>query len=256
MLQILPLSAFNDNYIWLIRQANQPTCWVVDPGDAAPVKAYLAQEGLKLAGILLTHHHADHTGGVAELATSGVEVVGSAKDADRLPSLTQAVSQGSKINVLGVEFTALEIDGHTLGHLAFVAENILFSGDTLFAGGCGRRFEGTAEQMHASLSQLASLPASTKVYAAHEYTLSNLEFALAVEPNNPALKERLAACQALRQNSQPTLPSLISDELATNPFLRLDQSSIQQALAAQFPEETPQQPSEFFNLLRSWKDTF
>lgn len=256
MLQILPLTAFNDNYIWLIRQPNSQNCWVVDPGDAAPVKSYLAKEGLNLAGILLTHHHADHTGGVAELAQAGVEVVGSAKDASRLPKLTQAVSQDSKVKVLDVEFTALEVDGHTLGHLAFVAEGILFSGDTLFAGGCGRRFEGTAEQMYASLTQLANLAANTQVYAAHEYTLSNLDFALAVDPNNTALQERMKTCQALRQNNQPTLPSLLSDELATNPFLRVEEAVVQEAVKTNFTDEKPQTPSEFFDLLRRWKDDF
>lgn len=256
MLQILPITAFNDNYIWLIRTSDSRDCWLVDPGDAAPVEAYLSAEGLNLAGILLTHHHTDHIGGVEQLATAGVQVVGSAKDTERLPSLTQAVSDGSKLNILGTEFSVLEVDGHTLGHLAYVAEDILFSGDTLFAGGCGRRFEGSAEQMYASLHQLANLPATTRVYAAHEYTLSNLEFALAVEPNNAAVQARLAACQQLRQKNQPTLPSLLSDELVTNPFLRVADASVQAAICGEYPEEQPQTLSDYFDLLRRWKDNF
>lgn len=259
MLDVHSINAFNDNYIWLIKAANNASCWVVDPGDAAPVVDYLRTNNLTLEGILLTHHHNDHIGGVVELAKPGVEVIGFSKDTQRLPTLSKAVQQGDTLQILGHSVKVLEVPGHTLGHIVYFIENeqqpLLFSGDTLFAGGCGRMFEGTPEQMHASLQSLAALPAATQVFAAHEYTLSNLKFALEVEPNNTALKARMADCTKLREAQHPTLPSNIEVELATNPFLRLNQSEVLDSLQKRHPEASLSDPAEAFKLLRSWKDT-
>ncbi len=258
MLEVHPIYAFNDNYIWLLKNTDDKRCWVVDPGDAAPVEDYLQANDLTLEGILLTHHHNDHIGGVAELAKSGVKVVGFAKDAQRLPTLTQAVKQGDRLQILGHSVKVLEVPGHTLGHIVYFIETkqqpLLFSGDTLFAGGCGRMFEGTPEQMHTSLQSLAVLPADTQVFAAHEYTLSNLNFALLVEPNNAALQERLIQCQQLRTAQQPTLPSILAAELATNPFLRVTQPEVLATLQARHPSADLTQPAEAFKLLREWKN--
>lgn len=258
MLEVHPISAFNDNYIWLIKAPNTQNCWVVDPGDATPVLDYLKKENLTLEGILLTHHHYDHIDGVADLAKQGVEVVGFAKDAQRLPTLTQAVKQGDRLQILGHSVKVLEVPGHTLGHIVYFIETkqqpLLFSGDTLFAGGCGRMFEGTPQQMHTSLQKLAVLPAATQVFAAHEYTLSNLKFALLVEPNNAALQQRLTACQQLRTAQQPTLPSTLAAELATNPFLRVTQPEVLATLQARHPSANLTQPAEVFKLLREWKN--
>lgn len=258
MLEVHPIAAFNDNYIWLLKNSDDARCWVVDPGDAAPVAAYLKANALSLEGILLTHHHSDHIGGVAALAKQGVEVVGFAKDAQRLPTLTQAVKQDDTLQILGHSVKVLEVPGHTLGHIVyFIAtqrQPLLFSGDTLFAGGCGRMFEGSPQQMHASLQSLAVLPANTQVFAAHEYTLSNLAFALLVEPNNAALQQRLAECQQLRAAQQATLPSSLGAELATNPFLRTQQPEVLASLQARHPSADLTQRAEAFKLLREWKN--
>ncbi|GLR62866.1 hydroxyacylglutathione hydrolase [Marinospirillum insulare] len=259
MLEVQPIHAFNDNYIWLIKAPNQKSCWVVDPGDATPVLNYLQAENLTLEGILLTHHHYDHIDGVADLAKPGVEVVGFAKDAQRLPALTQPLVAGDTFELLGERVKVMEVPGHTLGHIVYFIENeqqaLLFSGDTLFAAGCGRMFEGTPEQMQASLQSLASLPASTQVFAAHEYTLSNLKFALLVEPNNPALQTRMTDCTKLREAQKPTLPSNLGIELATNPFLRLDQPEVLASLEKRHPEVAIDGAAQAFKLLRAWKDT-
>lgn len=261
MLDVHPINAFNDNYIWLIKKPNQQNCWVVDPGTAAPVQEYLTANNLNLEGILLTHHHYDHIDGVAELAKQGVQVVGFAKDAKRLPALTQAVQQGDSFELLGQNVKVMEVPGHTLGHIVYFIEGntssqpLLFSGDTLFAAGCGRMFEGTPEQMQASLQSLANLPPATQVFAAHEYTLSNLKFALLVEPSNLALQKRMAEATQLREEKIPTLPSDIKTELATNPFLRLNQPEILTALQARDINANLNKPAEAFKLLREWKDT-
>ena len=260
MLQVIPLAAFNDNYIWLLKNSDPANtkCWVVDPGEADPVIAYLEQEQLDLQGILLTHHHKDHIGGVEDLRQPGVEIVGCAADAARLPTLTQAVTAGDKLQILGQPVDILAVPGHTLGHLVyyFPATNqpLLFSGDTLFAAGCGRRFEGSAAQMQASLHKLAQLPANTQIFAAHEYTLSNLNFALLVEPDNQDLQARLQQCQELRNNNQPTLPSNLALELASNPFLRLNQPQVIASLHKRHPEADLSDPVIAFDLLRQWKD--
>ncbi|MBH3339084.1 hydroxyacylglutathione hydrolase [Pseudomonas mendocina] len=257
MIQIDALPAFNDNYIWLLQDADTRRCAVVDPGDAAPVQAWLqAHPDWQLSDILITHHHFDHVGGVETLknATSA-RVAGPA--AEKIPARDLDLSDNDEIEVLGLRFQVMAVPGHTLGHIAYyqAQQNLLFCGDTLFAGGCGRLFEGTPQQMHQSLSRLATLPANTQVYCTHEYTLSNLRFAHAVEPDNTRLSERLAEVTRWREEGRISLPSNIELELATNPFLRTREPSI---IAAAKGRESGQssEPSAVFACLRAWKDSF
>ena len=249
-----PIPAFNDNYIWLL--AHGPEAAVVDPGDAAPVLQRLQQRGLRLAAILVTHHHGDHVGGVEELArATGARVHG--PRGEPIPAREVALAGGDRCEVLGIAFDVLEVPGHTRGHIAYHAPALrwLFCGDTLFAGGCGRLFEGTPEQMTESLARLARLPAETRVYCAHEYTVSNLRFALAVEPDNGALRARQQACIARRERDEPTVPSTIAEERATNPFLRCDVPAVRRVAEARAaaPLATT---AEVFAVLRQWKNTF
>lgn len=259
MLDVIALPAFNDNYIWLLRLRGDKRCWVVDPGEAAPVQRYLQAHDLHLEGILLTHHHADHIGGVAELAKPGVILVGSLQDVYRLPPLNLQVTAGDRFQLLGNTAQVLEVPGHTLGHIAFYIDDqdppLLFCGDTLFAAGCGRLFEGTPEQMHASLQGLAQLPDATQVFAAHEYTLNNLKFALQVEPNNAQLKARQEECQALRAKQQPTLPSTLGQEKASNPFLRVTQPEVIEAAQRFSKNPDLKDATEVFATIRQWKDS-
>ncbi|MBY6189096.1 hydroxyacylglutathione hydrolase [Microbulbifer agarilyticus] len=252
MITIRPIPAFNDNYIWHLQQNDEH--WVVDPGDAAPVMAALA--GKQLHGILLTHHHFDHTGGVAELtAAFNCPVYGPAT----IEGVTHPLRDGDHLTLLGAPCEVLAVPGHTLDHIALLMTDgeakHLFCGDTLFAGGCGRLFEGTPNQMYQSLSRLAALPGDTRVYCAHEYTLANLEFALAVDANNPRLRDRQRDAKAIRDRGEPTLPSSIELERATNPFLRADEPDIRlQAQAKGLPENA--NPVEIFANLRHQKDVF
>jgi hydroxyacylglutathione hydrolase len=251
---IEPLAAFSDNYIWWL--SNGRNAAVVDPGDAAPVVAKLAATGQRLSAILATHHHADHIGAIPQLAgaTRTLNVYGPANEA--IEGVTQPLQDGARIDVLGVAFEVLAVPGHTRGHLAYYAPALeaLFCGDTLFACGCGRVFEGTAAQMAHSLARLAALPASTRVYCAHEYTLANIRFALAVEPDNTALQQRAARCSTLRADNVPTLPSTIGEELATNPFLRTGVAAVRACAAAQ--DAAANSPETAFAVLRAWKDRF
>lgn len=249
-----PIPAFNDNYLWLLVRG--PDAAVVDPGDAEPVLRRLQQRDLRLRSILVTHHHADHVGGVAALArATGARVYG--PRGESIPARDVAVGGGDRIDVLGATFDVLDVPGHTLGHIAYhaPAQGLLFCGDTLFAGGCGRLFEGTPAQMTASLARLASLPADTRVYCAHEYTLSNLRFALAVEPGNEALRERQRQCTALRSRGEPTVPSTIGEELATNPFLRCEAPAVRRAAEARAGRALPTAES-VFAVVREWKSAF
>lgn len=252
--RIVPLSAFRDNYIWAL--CTKDACLVVDPGEAGPVLAFLAAEKLQLAAILLTHRHADHQGGVAELlAHRPVPVYGPQSPA--MPLVSHPLRDGERFNPSGMkdEFSVLAVPGHTEEHIAYLLDDALFCGDTLFAAGCGRLLGGTAAQLHASLGRLAALPTSTRVHCAHEYTLSNLRFARAVEPANPATLAREQQCQALRSAGTPTVPSLLADELETNPFLRAGRPEVARACEAQAgrPLKTP---LEVFTELRRWKDGF
>ena len=258
-LRLTPLPAFNDNYIWALDDG-QHAC-VVDPGQEAPVLQWLQDQGLALKAILLTHHHADHTGGVPALvAQTGAPVWGPAFE--KLPDGVQRVSGGQQVNVLGQRFEVIDVPGHTAGHIAFFGGELaaahgaplLFCGDTLFSGGCGRLFEGTPAQMWQSLSALAALPGHTLVCCAHEYTLSNLRFALAIEPHNQALQSHIAHCQNLRQQGLPTLPSTVAQELAINPFLRVREPAVVQAAQTYNPKASAN--IDIFTTLRSWKDQF
>jgi hydroxyacylglutathione hydrolase len=251
---IEPIPAFNDNYFWLLICGALAA--VVDPGAAEPVLSRLRANGLKLTDILVTHHHGDHVGGVAALAeATGARVYG--PRGESIPAREVALGEGDAIKVLGLDLQVLDVPGHTRGHIAYYAPRLraLFCGDTLFAAGCGRLFEGTAEQMTDSLGKLARLPADTRVYCAHEYTLSNLRFARAVEPDSEALRERQQACSALRDRGLPTLPSTIGEERATNPFLRCDVPVVRRAAEARAgrPLATT---SAAFATLREWKDGF
>lgn len=231
MLEVLPIPAFQDNYIWLLRRGKHAA--VVDPGDAAPVIATLERQNLQLDAILITHHHADHIGGVEELLRRWpVTVFAPRRESYAFPH-TQ-VEEGDRANLpsLQMQLSVMEVPGHTLGHVAYYGANCLFCGDTLFGGGCGRLFEGTPEQMYESLQKFAHLPVDTAIYCAHEYTERNLNFARGLEPHNLQLLRRLQQAALLRQRQQPTLPSTIGIELETNPFLRCHKQEIQLASGA------------------------
>ncbi len=251
---IEPIPAFNDNYFWLLTRGTVAA--VVDPGAAEPVLTRLRSHDLTLTDILVTHHHGDHVGGVAELVrATGARVFG--PRGESIPARDVALVEGDSIEVLGLQLNVLDVPGHTRGHIVYHAPALqaLFCGDTLFAAGCGRLFEGTAEQMADSLGKLSRLPADTRVYCAHEYTLSNLRFALAVEPGNAALHDRRQACRALRERNLPTLPSTIGEELATNPFLRCDVPAVRRAAEDHVGRALPTTASAFA-ALRAWKDGF
>ena len=255
-LRILGIPAFHDNYFWLFHDGVHAA--VVDPGDAAPVIAALETHRLLLTTILLTHHHADHVGGVAELARRfDVQVWG--PRAEAINGITHRVTEGSSVDISApaISLSVLDVPGHTRGHIAYVASEPgwLFCGDTLFAGGCGRLFEGTPEQMETSLNKLAALPGETQVYCAHEYTMSNLRFARAVDPDNSALLARYETDQAKRDRLQPTVPSTIALERATNPFLRSHEPAIIRTLqrAGKLDADID---SASFAALRLWKNSF
>ncbi|OEE68265.1 hydroxyacylglutathione hydrolase [Enterovibrio norvegicus FF-33] len=252
MLSVSSIPALNDNYIWLIKNDDNH-CVVVDPGDATPVFAFLENHGLILDAILITHHHDDHVGGVPELTSHypNTSVYGPATA--RFPQVTHPLKDKSTFTLFGSEFVVREVPGHTLDHIVYYSEDMLFCGDTLFSGGCGRLFEGSPAQMHKSLSLLSSLPDDTLVFCAHEYTQSNLKFAQAVEPSNTALKDYSLSVDVLRSNNKITLPSTIGKEKNINPFLRVDQASIKSAVQHR---ATDSSETETFAALRRWKDEF
>lgn len=253
---VVPIHAFQDNYIWLLRAGR--SAWVVDPGEPFGVMDYLDHHEVTLSGILLTHHHDDHTGGVEQLRQhTGAKVYGPI--GERLPPPVQRLTEGDELNLLDVTFGVLAVPGHTAGHIAYYAsdfngEPLLLCGDTLFSGGCGRLFEGTPAQMLASLDKLACLPPSTQVCCAHEYTVSNLRFALAVESENADVAARLHRCEVLVAAGEPTLPSTIGRELKINPFLRTRTPSVIDAVRRIAPDARDE--VAIFAALRAWKNDF
>lgn len=254
MLTVTPISAFNDNYIWALHDARDAV--LVDPGDAAPCIEFLESRGLNLTTILVTHHHGDHVGGLAALAAKYCpRIHGPARE--HITAVTDAVSDGDTIVLASpaLQFSVIATPGHTLGHVAYYGDGRLFCGDTLFACGCGRLFEGTPAMMAASLNKLAQLPDNTQVFCAHEYTLSNIRFAKAVDGKNAALLEREAAARALRNGGLPTLPSTLALEKATNPFLRCQEPALVDAAKSRL-KRAPLDAVEVFAALRQAKDVF
>jgi hydroxyacylglutathione hydrolase len=256
---LVPLPAFTDNYIWMLQDGRNAI--VVDPGQAQPVFDALVRDNLQLAAILVTHHHADHTGGVAELhAATGAQVFGPATE--RIPEPFTPRAQGDHAEALGLRFEVIDIPGHTAGHIAFFlaaagdAAPLLFCGDTLFSGGCGRLFEGTPAQMLASLDALAALPADTRVCCGHEYTLANLKFARAVEPDHAELTPYTAQCESLRALGKPTLPSRLDTERRINPFLRSREATVIRAVRSHARLSATATEVEIFAALRQWKNDF
>ncbi len=260
-MQITPIPAFTDNYIWAAH--DDTSCFVVDPGDANPVLRFLDENRLSLKGLLITHHHYDHTGGIIQLSQQqpALPVYGPYNDA--ISGVTHRVKQGDTVPVLDRKFHVMEIPGHTLDHIAYVTNDgdntvdspILFCGDTLFSGGCGRLFEGTPEQMQASLDQLATLPDNTQVCCAHEYTKANLVFALSIEPDNQALKARINDVAALRQHQRPTLPSTLLTEKQSNPFMRTRVKAVMRH-AQNHSHDLLSSPSAVLGIIRQLKDSF
>ncbi len=258
-LRVIAVPAFQNNYLWIVHDGEHAA--VIDPGDAAPVMAALATHHLTLTAILLTHHHADHIGGVpALLARWDVPVFG--PRAETIAGVTDRLGEGDQIAVPGMPLSlrVLDVPGHTLGHIAYVREGTgpdwLFCGDTLFGAGCGRLFEGTPAQLSESLERLAGLPDDTLVFCAHEYTLANLRFAQAVEPGNAAISARLAVDGAQREQGLATIPSTIAKEKATNPFLRYRQREIVDTLVGAGKLAQGAEPVAAFAALREWKNTF
>lgn len=256
MIKIHPICAFNDNYIWMIINVELNEVIIVDPGDALPVIAFLNQRELKLIGIFVTHKHNDHTGGVNQLlgVYPGTPVY--AHEHEALAFTTHLIKDGDLItpDQWQKTFKVLHIPGHTLGHVAFYTDGLLLTGDTLFSGGCGRLFEGTATQMLTSLEKLAALPNDTLLYCGHEYTLSNLHFALKIEPQNIDIQRRLKEVEILRSKNQPTLPSTIKIEKAINPFLRCTEKSVISAVEAHVGKKLIE-PVDVFYELRQWKNS-
>ncbi len=275
-LQVWPIPAFSDNYIWCIHDGH--SALIVDPGDAAPVIQYLQKNRLQLSGILITHYHADHIGGIADLLSAtpngdALPVYGPA--AEVIAERTHALMQGDEFAIAApaIHFQVLEVPGHTLGHIAYFAPAIqvqeasedaqqgaepprLFCGDTLFASGCGRLFEGTPTQMQTSLAKFAALPGNTLVYCTHEYTLSNIRFALAVEPHNVDLIAWAKRAEGLRAAHLPTVPTTIAQEMKTNPFMRCDQADVIAAACKIAQQPALKSPATVLAAIRAWKDQF
>lgn len=251
-LVIQPIEAFSDNYIWLLIRGDQ--AFVVDPGDADPVLQRLETDNLELRGILITHHHFDHIGGVETLVSKTGSQVWGPKNST-MPFINTVLGEGDAVNVLGTQFNVMEIPGHTLDHIAYVGDGAVFCGDTLFVGGCGRVFEGTLPMMRRSLARLRDLPGDTRVYCAHEYTLANLAFAQTVAPQDDAILARTTECKELRSMGLPTVPSSIDTERSSNPFMRWDDPVMRDALTLH-GRNIPEDEDIVFAELRQWKDNY
>lgn len=251
-MNITPIPAFSDNYIWMI--VHEGRAAVVDPGDPTPVLKTLEEQGLVLDTIIITHHHFDHTGGVSALkSATECRVIG--PNNPKIADIDETMTEGAQVTVLGYGFEVMEVPGHTLDHIAYynVENGTLFCGDTLFVGGCGRVFEGTFPMMQQSLAKLSHLPSKTEVYCTHEYTMANLSFARKVEPSNTDLMSHIQTCERKRDSGLPTVPSTIGQELLINPFLRWSSP----AIIAQLKQEgrhTGDSPADVFGAVRGWKD--
>jgi len=258
--EVVPVPQLADNYAYLLLDPASCKAAVVDCAEAAPVLSEVDRRGVRLVAVLATHHHFDHVGGNPALlaALPDLRVYGSADDAPRIPGITHRLRDGDTVELGALRARALTIPAHTSGHVAyyFPAEAVVFTGDTLFAGGCGRLFEGDAAQMMASLAKLAALPDGTRVYCGHEYTEKNLRFAAMLEPGNRRLGEKLAAVQTLRRAGKPTVPSTIGEEKATNPFLRTGSAELAASIRSRVPDVPPGDPVALFAAVRALKDRF
>ncbi|MES1938143.1 hydroxyacylglutathione hydrolase [Salinisphaera hydrothermalis] len=256
MLEVKAVPALSDNYIWIVASDDSQQVAVVDPGEAAPVAAYLAENGLEVGAYLITHHHGDHVGGLkALLADHPAPVYGPATEADKIGHIDHRVTGGDRLTLdfIGTTFEVLDVPGHTLGHIAYVTDGVLLAGDALFRAGCGRVFEGTHDQMQTSLARLRALPDATRVYGGHEYTQKNLAFAQAVEPDSKAIQEAIEEVDRLRAAGQPSLPGTLAEERLINPFLRWDDEGVR-ATASQRAGRELTDPGDIFGVLRDWKD--
>ena len=254
-LQVSPVEAFSDNYIWCIHDDENVV--VVDPGDADPVLDFLKDRDLKLSAILITHHHHDHTGGITKLISTRPDIPVIGPQGGHIRGISKAVREGDDVtlDIFGLTLKVIEVPGHTLDHIAFYGHNVLFCGDTLFNGGCGRLFEGTAQQMLSSLDKFKHLPGDTVVYCAHEYTSANLKFAAAVEPDNDAIREYQSVVESLREQNEATVPCLLSSQLDINPFMRTQHDAVAQSASRKSDEPLTDEVS-VFAAIRQWKDNF
>jgi hydroxyacylglutathione hydrolase len=259
-LNVVPIPQLSDNYAYLLVDSASGEAGVVDCAEAEPVLAEVERRGVRLAAVLATHHHFDHVGGNEALlaALPGLRVYGSAEDAARIPGITHRLRHGDAVEIGRLAGRVILIPAHTSGHVAyhFPAERAVFTGDTLFAGGCGRLFEGDAAQMMTSLGRLAALPDDTRVYCGHEYTEKNLRFAAMLEPGNAALAEKLRAVQELRRGGRPTVPSTVAEEKATNPFLRTGSAELAASVRSRVPGAPVDDQVALFAALRALKDRF
>ena len=254
MLSVELIKAFSDNYIWLV-STNEGSI-VIDPGESKNIQKLIDEKSIDLKGVLITHHHYDHTNGLEDLLEkNSIDVYG---PENNINGINYRVNNKDKISIIGIEFEVISIPGHTLDHIGFYSRNnnnpILFCGDTLFAGGCGRVFEGTYKQMFDALKKISALPKNTNIYSGHEYTLSNLKFALEVDSENSDLKQEYENVLEKVNSDIPTLPTTLNKELKVNPFLRCDNLSIQKKIAEKFNISGGE--LEIFTALRKWKDNF
>lgn len=256
MLEVNAIPALSDNYIWIVSTGDSRRVAIVDPGEAAPVADYLSEHGLEVAAYLITHHHADHVGGLKSLrADHPAPVYGPAGEAERIGAIDHRLSGGDRFSLdfLGASFEVIDVPGHTLGHIAYATDNVLLAGDALFRAGCGRVFEGTHDQMQTSLARLRELPDTTRIYGGHEYTQKNLAFAKTVEPDNPSIAAAIDDVDTLREQGRPSLPGTLAEEKQINPFLRWDDEHVRAAASRRAGRELTD-PGEIFGVLRDWKD--